>query len=129
MEIANINHAGDDGNGHNNDNNDDVEDPGIVTEEDSMELENNRNLDKIKERLSNEWIGSIASIEQVEYYAKKLIEVGFDSVDFIVEYIDFEDYEGRFVDAIGFMDPVHKQVFIQNVSNIKRENEKNNNKK
>ena len=136
MNIANNNNnnnnndAGDDENGRNNDNESDGEDQnGIVTEDEdsSMELELNRNLDEMKEKLGNEWIGSIASTEQIEYYAKKLNEVGFDSVQLIEECMDFEDYEGRYTNVINFMNPVHKQVFIQNVKDIRKEREDNNN--
>ena len=126
MVIANNNNHADD-NGCNNDN--DGEDlNGVVTDdEDSMELEENRNINLVKEKLCNEWIGSIASREQNENYAKKLVELGFDSVDLIKQCIDFEDHEGRYSDAIDFMDPVHKQVFIQNVTNSRMENNNDNN--
>ena len=87
----------------------------------------NHNINLIKEKLCNEWIGSIASREQNENYAKKLVQLGFDSVDLIERCIDFEDYEGNYSDAIDFMDPVHKQVFIQNVTNSRMENNNDNN--
>ena len=88
-----------------------------------------RNIDSMKEKLCNEWIGAIASPEQNEYYAKKLIEFGFDTVKIIENNLDFEEEEGRYVDALDFMDPVHKEVFIQNVSNIMKENDNETNGK
>ena len=126
MVIANNNNHADD-NGRNNDNDGEELNSVVTDDEDSMELEENRNINLIKEKLCNKWIGSIASREQNENYAKKLVELGFDSVDFIERCIDFEDYEGRYSDAIDFMDPVHKQVFIQNVTNSRMENNNDNN--
>ena len=131
MVIANINnnnhHVANYDNNDNNDNNG-FEANNVVTEDEySIEEENNHIIALIKEKLCNEWIGSIASREKNEYYAKKLVEVGFDSVAFIEECIDFEDYEGRYYDAIDFMEPVHKEVFIQNVTNSRMENNNDNN--
>ena len=131
MVIANYNnnHANDDDIGRNNDNDGEDQNAIVTEDEDSIELENNRNIDEIKEKLCNEWIGSIASREQNEYYATKLVQLGFDSVAFIENCIDFEDHEGRYRDAINFMDPVHKQVFVQNVTNLMKEKDNDNNEK
>ena len=131
MVIANINnnnhHVGNYDNNDNNDNNG-FEANNVVTEDEySIEEDNNHIIAVIKEKLCNEWIGSIASREKNEYYAKKLVELGFDSVPLIEESLDFEDNEGRYKDAIDFMDPVHKEVFIQNITNLMNEKGNDNN--
>ena len=128
MVIANINnnnnHEDDD---DNNENNGDEANNVVTEDECSIEEENNHIIALIKEKLCNEWIGSIASREKNEYYAKKLVELGFDSVPLIEESLDFEENEGRYKDAIDFMDPVHKEVFIQNITNLMKEKGNDNN--
>ena len=131
MVIANVNnnnnHVGDDDNNGNNDNDSDNLNNVVTEDECSIEQENNHMIDLMKEKLCNEWIGSIASREQNEYYAKKLVEVGFDSIAFIEECVKFEDYKGRYTDAIDFMEPVHNKVFIQNITNLMKEKDNDNN--
>ena len=63
--------------------------------------------------LCNEWIGNFVSSNQNEYYARNFIEMGYDSVEMIEN--DFVFLANYYMELLNFMDPLHREVFIENI--------------
>ena len=88
-------------------------------EEDEFTIEELRNMNAIKDKLCkewmlcNEWIGNFASSNQNEYYARNFIEIGYDSVEMIEN--DFVFLANHCTEVLNFMDPLHREVFIENI--------------
>ena len=93
----------------------------LQEEEDDNELtlEELTNRNAIKNKLCkewmlcNEWIGNFVSSNQNEYYARKLVEIGYDSVEIIESDLVF--LANNYTELLNFMDPLHKEVFIGNI--------------
>ena len=89
-------------------------------EEDEFTIEELRNVNAMKDKLCkewmlcNEWIGNFVSSNQNEYYARNFIEMGYDSVESIEN--DFVFLFNYYMDVLNFMDPLYREVFIENIS-------------
>ena len=88
-------------------------------EDNELTSEELRNMNAIKDKLCkewmlcNEWIGNFASSNQNEYYARNFIEMGYDSVEMIEN--DFVFLKTYYMKLLNFMDPLHREVFIENI--------------
>ena len=125
MVIANNNnHADEDDRNMNNQNmfhNDNGNTIHVIPEEeeDKFTPEELKNMNAIKDKLCKEWmqcnesIGNFASSSINEYYARNFIEMGYDSVEMIEN--DFVFLANYHMELLNFMDPLHREVFINNI--------------
>ena len=116
VEVIDDNRVGDD---YADDNGNDGDDIHVISEEDELSIdllhEEISCINAIRDWLCNDWIGANYSLRQNEFYAKKFVEVGFDSVEIIKNNFDI-DSDTKY---INFMDPMHKEVFLRNMRNMR----------
>ena len=77
-----------------------------------IDAEEQDHIQAIQEWLITDGIGSNPVRKQMEFYARKLIELGFDSVEMIQKYFTEEDL----AHLDSFMKPIHKRVFQANLT-------------